>query len=285
MRFRTEIEIIPTNSPLCLQDNVLSLGSCFSQAVGNRLIQGGINTSVTPMGILFNPRSIAGVINRALDRRPFTEADLYCDDSGIWHALDFESRRQNRDAEVLLGELNQDFLSFSDCLVNASCWLITFGTAWCFRHLPTDKIVGNCHKLPDVQFEREQCSVAEIIEIWNPILEAAPRVIFTVSPVRHLNDGLHGNTVSKSRLHLAVEQLCAKHPNVEYFPAFEALNDDLRDYRFYADDMKHPSQVAEEYIFELFCRCYFDAKTRQVLEENRRKSRLLGHRPIINPMP
>ena len=278
MRFRTELEITASSRLLALDGKYVSLGSCFSQAIGNRLCDGGVNISVTPMGILFNPLSIANIVNR---QRNFDIKDLYCDDKGICHALDFESRRQNSECDSLLDSLNNDFNTFRQQLDAADCWLITFGTAWCFRHIPTDKVVGNCHKLPDKEFERRLCSVDEIITGWSSILEKAPRIIFTVSPVRHLNDGLHGNTLSKSRLHLAIEELCNRFDNAEYFPAFEALNDDLRDYRFYADDMKHPTTQAEEYIFELFAKTYFDTKSREVIESNRRNVRLRLHRPII----
>ena len=282
MRFRTEIEIIHPGQHITAENRLVSVGSCFSQAIGNRLLECGQHITVTPMGVLFNPYSIAKVLEYGLDNKMFTQEDLFRDDLGVYHALDFESRRQNEDSESLLNVLNEDFSKFSNTLSEADCWLVTFGTAWCFRHKPTGSIVGNCHKLPDSQFERALYSVSDIIDIWRPLLQKAPRVIFTVSPVRHLNDGLHGNTLSKARLHLAIEQLCKLCSNAEYFPAYEALNDDLRDYRFYADDLRHPSNMAEEYIFELFCKTYFNAGTQKILEERRRNFKHLNHRPIIN---
>lgn len=260
---------------------MVSLGSCFSQAIGNRLRDGGVDIDVTPMGILFNPLSIALILKRAVEGIFFTDNDLYLDRQGIYHALSFESKRQHADAGALLDDINRDFANFRNAVLRADTWLITFGTAWCFRHFSTDCIVGNCHKLPDNEFERFLCSVDNIVETWSPLVEKSPRVIFTVSPVRHLNDGLHGNTLSKSRLHLAIETLCDRFPNAEYFPAYEALNDDLRDYRFYADDMKHPSSVAEEYIFDLFCARYFNKIDRSNIENELRKQLRELHRPII----
>lgn len=281
MRFRTEIEIRKSKHTIGINDRLVALGSCFSQAIGSRLSEGGLNISVTPLGVLFNPVSIANIINRALAAEEFTDTDLFRDNDGVFHALDFESRRQGVSSEELLTTLNRDFSIFRENLLASDYWLITFGTAWCFRHLPTSKIVGNCHKLPDCQFERNLCEIDEIVHLWDGILRVASRVIFTVSPVRHLNDGLHGNTLSKGRLHLAIEKLTRKYENAEYFPAFEALNDDLRDYRFYADDLKHPSSMAEEYIFDLFKKCYFDEKNIRAIDNNRRATLITRHRPII----
>ena len=281
MKFRTQIELKKSTRPIRLSERIVSLGSCFSQAIGNRLVQGGISTHVTPLGILFNPISIAHIVGMALSGKQFTKEDLYCDRNNIFHALALESRRQKTDAEILLTELNRDMALFAETMKQADIWLITFGTAWCFRHIITDTVVGNCHKLPDSEFSRYLCRVEDILEVWQPILSQAPRTIFTVSPVRHLNDGLHGNTLSKARLHLAVEQLCESASNAEYFPAFEALNDDLRDYRFYADDLKHPSTFAEDYIFELFLNNYFTTAHIREIEQNRRDFRHSLHRPIL----
>lgn len=257
------------------------MGSCFSQAIGNRLSHGGMTVSVTSMGILFNPLSIARSLTRAFEHRLYTPDDLFKDESGVFHALDFESRRQHLDADSLLTSINLDFEKFSHAVSNCDCLLITFGTAWCFVHKPSDRLVGNCHKLPDKDFERKLCSVDEIVDSWLPIVATQKRIIFTVSPVRHLNDGLYGNTLSKARLHLAVEKLCAMFDNCEYFPAYEALIDDLRDYRFYADDLKHPSEMGEQYIFELFRKKYLDAPTETEFQSNLRRFKQECHRPIM----
>lgn len=257
------------------------MGSCFSETIGNKLTEGGINCSVNPMGILFNPISIGNILLRAFNDMPFNAEELYKDQSGKWHALAFESKRQHINPTQLLDELNASFFNFVKSLKNADCLIITFGTAWCFYHNPTSCIVGNCHKLPDKEFERHLCSTEDIVELWSPILNSGKRIIFTISPIRHLNNGLHGNTLSKARLHLAVEQLCDRFPNAEYFPAFEALIDDLRDYRFYNEDLKHPSHLAEEYIFELFSDQYFDRDTDSYIKIKRKESLKEKHRPIF----
>lgn len=281
MKFRTQIEVSKPKTMLRLKQPMLSLGSCFSRAIGSRLADGGADICVTPMGVLFNPVSIAHIVDRALRHELFTHDDLYRDSAGGYHALAFESRRQGSEPQQLLEQLNTDFTVFTDVLERAECLIVTFGTAWCFYHIPTDCVVGNCHKLPDGEFSRHLCSVDEICNLWRPILASGRRTIFTVSPVRHLNDGLHGNTLSKARLHLAIEQLCADYGNAEYFPAYEALVDDLRDYRFYADDLKHPSPMAEEYIFEHFSDTYFRREDQEVIAATRRLARQSLHRTII----
>lgn len=238
----------------------------------------GFDVSVNPMGVLYNPATIARVVRRALDGRRYEISDLY-EYQGIWHCLDFASKRQDADPEKLQAHLNADFKTFSEQLRRASTWVITFGTAWVFDHLPTGHIAGNCHKLPASQFHRRRLSVDEILACWRPLLTPDRRVIFTVSPVRHLADGLDGNAVSKAILRLAVDAMTDV---AEYFPAFEIMIDELRDYRFYAADMKHPSQVAVDYIYTRWADTYYTNETRQLAADLHRQYLRIQHRPILN---
>ena len=252
MKFRTEIEIKRSPRLISHKDRLMTVGSCFSDAIGSRLARDGFDVAVNPMGILFNPLSIANIFERALESRLYGIDDLFRSDDGIYHCLDFESRRQSNDADGLLRDLNRDFGQFSDRLLKADIIFVTFGTAWVFKHIPSrDKIVGNCHKLQDRDFKRELCTVE--------------------------NNGLHGNTLSKAILQLAVSRL----DNSEYFPAFEILLDDLRDYRFYADDLKHPSKAGEDYVYERFGEMFFSRETLSLASEYRRKSMFEAHRQII----
>lgn len=277
MKFRTEIEIKRSPRLISHKDRLMTVGSCFSDAIGSRLLRDGFDVSVNPMGILFNPLSIANMFERALESRLYGIDDLFRSDDGIYHCLDFESRRQSNDADELLRELNRDFGQFSDRLLKADRIFVTFGTAWVFKHIPSrDKIVGNCHKLQDRDFKRELCTVEDITSRWESLTQRLP-IVFTVSPVRHLNNGLHGNTLSKAILQLAVSRL----DNSEYFPAFEILLDDLRDYRFYADDLKHPSKAGEDYVYERFGEMFFSRETLSLASEYRRKSMFEAHRQII----
>lgn len=278
MRFTTPVDIPKSNNPLTHESPILMLGSCFTDNIGERLVTDGFPVSVNPMGVLFNPMSIARVLNKALAGETYQINDLV-DFHGIWHCLDFASRRQGLDAHMLLDSINADFKKFAQSVRQAETWIITFGTSWVFNFRETDTVVGNCHKLPIEYFLRRRLSVEEIVNTWKPLVHNR-RVIFTVSPVRHLADGLHGNSISKSALMLAVDELCANY-GAEYFPAYEIVNDELRDYRFYAPDMKHPSEVAVDYIYEKFANTYFSPKTKLKALECRQDVLRQNHRPIL----
>jgi hypothetical protein len=273
MEFRTVIEPLRNQPSINHNTSIVMLGSCFTDNIGGLLKRDGFNVSANEMGVLYNPLSIAQVVRRAIENKPYTIDDLYNFD-GVWHCLDFESRRQGNDADALLQTLNSDFAALSEKLINSDLWIITFGTAWIFDHIATNRVAGNCHKLPSTEFVRRRLSVDEIVKTWQPLCEKK-RIIFTVSPIRHLADGLHGNQLSKATLLLATEQLG------EYFPAYEILCDDLRDYRFYATDMKHPSETAINYIYNIFEQSYFDKATSQKALECRRIFARQNHRQII----
>jgi hypothetical protein len=273
MEFRTVIEPIRNAQPISHDTSIVMLGSCFTDNIGSLLERDGFDVCANPMGVLYNPISIAQVADRALRGEAYTPSDLY-EHNGVWHCLDFESRRQGCDAEALLNSLNADFAAFAEKLRAANVWIITFGTAWIFDHIATNRVAGNCHKLPSAEFVRRRLSVDEIVRTWQPLCENR-RIIFTVSPIRHLADGLHGNQLSKATLLLATEQLG------EYFPAYEIVCDDLRDYRFYAADMKHPSETAVNYIYNIFQDSYFDRATVQKAIECRRNFARQNHRPIL----
>lgn len=275
MEFRTPVQLPVDAMEINHGHRIMMLGSCFTGNIGSRMLRDGFNACVNPMGALYNPVSIARVITRALDRQPFTRHDLVERDA-IFHCLAFESSRQHRDADILLRDLNDDFTAFADSLAKADVWIITFGTAWIFTHNNSGQPVGNCHKLRADEFTRTRLSVKDITDLWRPLSEKAPRIIFTVSPIRHTADGMHGNMLSKAVLHLAIDELGA-----EYFPAFEIVNDELRDYRFYAADMKHPSEVAVDYIYEQFGKTYFTTQTLERAREERRRAARLNHRPIL----
>jgi hypothetical protein len=273
MEFRTVIQPLRNAKPIDHSTSIVMLGSCFTDNIGALLCRDGFDVSANPLGVLYNPISIAQVVERALAGKPYTTDDLYRYD-GVWHCLDFESRRQSTDADALLSDLNRDFAAFSEKLRAADVWIITFGTAWVFDHLASNKVAGNCHKLPASEFVRRRLSVDEIVKAWQPLC-ADRRIIFTVSPIRHLADGLHGNQLSKATLLLATESLD------EYFPAYEIVCDDLRDYRFYAADMKHPSETAVNYIYNIFEQSYFSRTTVQKAQECRRIFARQNHRPIL----
>lgn len=274
MQFRTTIQPLKDQTPIGHNEPVLMLGSCFTQEVGSLLLRDGFNVVVNPMGALYNPASIARVVNRALSGIQYHSGDLILHD-GVYHCLDFPSTYQSTDSQILLQRINSDF----DILINAvnecKTWIITLGTSYVFE-LADGTVAGNCHKLPASMFTRRRLTIDEIKDLWQPLVQHR-RVIFTVSPIRHMADGLHGNQLSKATLHLGIDAL----DDAEYFPAFEALLDDLRDYRFYDADMKHPTTVAVEYIYNLFSDTYFTDFTLQQATKCRKDALRAAHRPII----
>lgn len=281
MRFRTEIE--PLRSRLIDADeHIVLLGSCFADNMGEQLKARGLDVVHNPLGPLFNPASVAAALRRAADGAMFTKSDLV-QRGNTWHALAWASRYQSDDPDRLLDAVNRDFSVLTDAVRNADTIFITFGTSYIYRLLETGETVGNCHKLPAAEFSRERMSVDDITAIWRPLatrMQASEkRLIFTVSPVRHVADGLHANNLSKATLLLAVESL-----GVEYFPAYEIVCDDLRDYRFYASDLKHPSESAVDYIYEKFADTYFSAATKEILRERRAAFLRAAHRPGNNTL-
>lgn len=276
MEFRTIIEPLKGRLPIGHDDRIVMVGSCFTDNMGAILKQHGFNVSVNAMGVLYNPLSIASVLLKALEGYVFGQNDLTVDSSGVYHALHFESRRQSRDPMALLAALNADFERFAAEVRECDILIVTFGTAFVFEHSLTKQIVGNCHKLPATEFARHRINADQIISVWQPLCQRFKRVIFTVSPVRHVADGLHGNQLSKATLLLATEKMG------EYFPAYEIVNDDLRDYRFYASDLKHPSETAVQYIFEVFSDTYFSKETRAKGRLCKKQFLQQRHRSILN---
>ena len=274
MEFRTVIENTIPSGTIERDSTIVMLGSCFTTEVGARLERDGFDVTVNPMGALYNPATIASAVGRALSRQHFTISDLTLYQH-TWHCLDFPTRYQDEDPDRLLDLLNHDLDSLGGRLRSADLWIRTFGTARVYEL--TDKgIVGNCHKLPGNMFRRRLMTIDEITRLWQPYTNDR-RIIFTVSPIRHIADGLHGNQISKSTLLLAIDGI----DGAEYFPSYEIMLDDLRDYRFYASDMKHPSDVAVDYIYGKFADTYFTPSTLKAALESRKASLRAAHRPIL----
>ncbi len=251
MNFRTEIEPIQGAFLISHQDKIVLLGSCFSDEIGEQLEMDGFSVVRNPLGPLYNPASIANVFVRG----EFSEEDFVKHDDGF-HCLDFASRYTSADATTLAAMVNRDFVALKQALEDADVIIITFGTAYVYDFVETSKTVGNCHRLPASMFNRRQMSVDEIVGLWKTLIPQGKKVIFTLSPIRHVADGLVNNSLSKSTLRIAIDEIC-KVGRYDYFPAFEILNDDLRDYRFYASDLKHPSEMAVAYVYEHFSKAYF----------------------------
>lgn len=286
MKFRTEIEH-PAGSHLLSHDEpVVLLGSCFSDEIGRQLSLDGFDVVHNPLGPLYNPVSIANLVRRTLEGADYTETDFVPGPQGM-HCLDYASRYSGADFRTVANEINRKLYELRTRLSQGATVIITLGSAFVYRHIPTGRDVGNCHKFPGTDFIRRRISYEDCSEILGNCTDrllnsGAGHIIITVSPIRHLADGLAGNSVSKSTLRLAADTVVAAHPTrADYFPSYEIMLDDLRDYRFYAADMKHPSPTAVEYIYDIFSSTYFDRQTASKASGFRKLHLQEAHRPII----
>lgn len=287
MQLLTPTHITPLQPSLRHSDRLLVMGSCFAEHIGARLSEMKWRTVVNPFGVLYNPLSIAEAIDRLMNTRPYTEEDLTLYPHGGWSTWMHHSRYAHPDKSTALQLINESLATGSQMLAQADMLIVTLGTAWVYRLNETGQVVGNCHKVPERAFTRQRLTIEESVEalatmldrLWkvNPTL----RMIVSVSPVRHLKDTLHGNQLSKSTLLLAVDELCHRFPDrIHYFPAYEILMDELRDYRFYADDMVHPSPQAVEYVWERFVEHMTHREAQDFITQWDKVTRALAHRPF-----
>ena len=279
LRLHTEIERTPLRQLISCHEGVLLLGSCFTDNIGGWMASHWLPVMCNPWGVLFNPASIADSLQRILTPTEGSSFELH-EQGGRFYSFAHHGKWSNTDEETLqrqLFDLDADVRNFWP---QARHLFVTLGTSWVYER--EGKVVANCHKFPAGIFSRRRLSVEEIVALWSPIIEAAPdkHFIFTVSPIRHIKDGLHGNQLSKSILLLAIDALQARFPEqVEYLPVYELLMDDLRDYRFYADDLVHPSTLAVEAVKELVIDCCFTPQLKQYMAESLPIVKALQHRP------
>jgi hypothetical protein len=263
----------------------MTLGSCFAENIGKKLGDAFFLTEVNPFGVLYNPISIRNSIELLLENKPFTQESVF-ENKGLWQSFSHSSLFSDISAEKCLTNINKRFEIACKFLQKTDILLITFGTAWVFEEQKSGSVVSNCHKLPASCFNRRRLNVDEIVDEYSKLINELTikqpnlKLIFSVSPIRHWKDGAHENNISKSTLLLAIEILQKKFPQVDYFPAYEIQMDELRDYRFYAADMLHPSDVAVDYIWSRFSENYFDQTTLGIMKELERLSAGLAHRPM-----
>ena len=282
MKFRTEIEIAPLAEGLEHDAKIFALGSCFAENISERLAKAKFSVTTNHFGVLFNPLSIANAIERLDATRAFAVCDIEAGRENFF-SFDAHSSLDGKSQTEAFANLNRAVAQGAKALSESDWVILTFGTAWIYEK--GGRVVANCHKQPASQFSRRRLSVAEIIERYDALFEGVLRdkkVLFTVSPVRHIGDGLQENSVSKATLRLAVEELVAKHENAHYFPSYEILIDDLRDYRYYGEDLAHPSKVAVDYVWERFCEVILSPKAQELLPRIAQIVSAAEHRPF-NP--
>ena len=285
MEFRTKIEIRCTELFINHQSKLMLLGSCFAENIGNLLQESKFDVNVNPFGILYNPASVSMVLHRIFDCEPFLAEDLIYNE-GLYHSFFHHGVFSNADKDKCLSGINESLKAASEDLHKTNTLLITFGTSYVFRNVASANIVANCHKLPALSFDQYRLSVADIVNDWSLLIEKLRtnnpnlNILFTVSPIRHWKDGAHENQLSKAILLLAIDELQKKFAQVYYFPSYELLLDELRDYRFYAEDMIHPSDVAVKYIWETFGENFFNDETKQIIKEWNSIKSAINHKPF-----
>lgn len=285
MNFRTKIEIPKSDLVISHRSRIMMLGSCFIENIGRLLIKNKFNVNLNPFGILYNPSSISQAIKFLCENKKFSEEDIF-QSKGFHHSFWHHGSFSNQDKDTCLKNINNNIKQASEDLKQSDILFITFGTAYVFRHKESNNIVGNCHKLPAASFDRYRLDVDTIVNTWQPLSDTLRsrnpelQIILTVSPIRHMKDGAHDNQLSKSTLLLAIDKLQQQNTHIHYFPSYEIVLDELRDYRFYNEDMIHPNTTAIKYIWERFSETYIKEETYPIIEEWNKIHLALNHRPI-----
>ena len=292
MDFTTKITIppLPEACQLSYKTPVMSMGSCFAAHLQEKFVYHKLPFFSHPFGTLFHPLAIERSLERVCKGQTFTEADFFLQDD-LWLSFELHSQWANPSLPALLAQLNQQMASLQEALSQTSLIVLTLGTAWVYEHLDTGNIVANCHKQPQKIFRKKLLSLAEIKTSLEHIValvrEKQPdmKVLFTVSPVRHLKDSAMENQLSKSLLLCAIHELLGtgspkKGDNLFYFPSYELLMDELRDYRFYKEDMLHPTEQAVQYVWERFTETCFTSEAQALMQEVASIQRALAHRPF-----
>ncbi|MFA6334951.1 MAG: GSCFA domain-containing protein [Bacteroidales bacterium] len=282
MKLQTKIEIEKYPFKISYSDKILFLGSCFANEMGTIMKRLRFKVLVNPFGVLYNPASISGALERLTSNRQFLESDVITD-GDIYKSLYHSSEYASMSMEELIANNNR-LLGEASSHFKESRWIVvTLGTRWIYRLKSNGVVVANCHKLDQGKFNREALSVDKVVDMFSPFILANPGKIwlFTVSPIRHWKDGAHGNQLSKATLMLAVEKLQIRFSNVLYFPAYEILMDELRDYRWYSEDMIHPSQFAVDYIWELLKENLTDEPAKELVKDINKLNLMSNHRPLF----
>ncbi|WMW78293.1 GSCFA domain-containing protein [Flavobacterium sp. 20NA77.7] len=284
MNFTTKISIQKHNHSITYDSKIMLLGSCFAESMGKKFDYFKFQNTTNPFGIIFNPISLAKIIERSAQKEYFTEDDIFFHND-LWQCYEVHSELSHPDKAIFLHSLNELINSTHTQLNDLTHLIITLGTSWVYRNIETNAIVANCHKVPQKQFTKELLSINQIEESLKSIISLIQEVnpncnfIFTVSPVRHIKNGFVENTLSKSHLITALHKTITHHPlSITYFPSYEIMMDELRDYRFYAEDMLHPSQTAIDYIWEQFSDFAFSADTKILLKEVEGIQKRMAHK-------
>ena len=289
-KFRTRVEFPESGEKIGYNSRCLFMGSCFTEEIGGRMLSLKFPVLVNPFGTLFNPASICDNLEILIEEKVFSKDDLFMH-NGLWFSFSHYTGFDRPDQQECLALINKSLQEAAKWIRQCNYIFITLGTAWTFIYKSTGRLVANCHKLPSADFTRLLLDPEEIADRVDHMLEALKkinpraRIIFTVSPVRHWKDGAVNNQLSKSILLLAIHRLMKKHSSISYFPAYEIFMDELRDYRFYAADMLHPSETGSEYVWERFCDSWLDEPSKKTMAGVTAILKAVAHRPKQIDLP
>ena len=282
---RTQLLLSKSAQTIQHHHQIVSVGSCFAAHITERLATMKFQTCLNPHGIVFNPVSVAKTLHSLLEEKAFALEDLF-EHNKLWHSFDHHGKFSGVQPEEVLVEINSKQHAAIQAIKQADWLICTFGTAYVFELIENGEIVTNCHKLPSATFNRRRLKQEEIVEallaVFKQLLEIRPalNIILTLSPVRHIKDGLIENQRSKATLLLAIDTICAQLEQVHYFPSYELVLDDLRDYRFYNKDLVHPNDIAIDYVWEQFQNCYFDEETKRTGKQFEALAQAVNHRAL-----
>nr|MBS0038577.1 GSCFA domain-containing protein [Saprospiraceae bacterium] len=288
MKWKTSVDPEPLPEKISTDSKISAIGSCFAEHLSNFLTSRKFDLTSNPSGIIYNPHSIAELLHDLCDKNPIDEKELFLH-RGLWHHFQFHGKFSNRDKNAALQKMNQSLQMAADQLITSDFLILTLGTSFVFREKPGGSLVSNCHKMPGEEFNREWLSPSKIHKDLSAaltrLLKIRPelKIIFTVSPVRHIRDGMVANNRSKSALHLAVHYLQASMPDsVFYFPSYEIILDELRDYRFYKEDLIHPSDQAIQYVLSKFANAALSDEAKVFCSRMEGVLRAMDHR-LLQP--
>jgi len=285
--FRTEFEIAEFKDKVSTKSKLMFFGSCFTENIGEKIANLHLQNNINPFGILYNPASVSENIRLLVENRSFTEKDLN-QNNNKWFSYNHHGKFSDEDKNKCLQNINTEINKANSFLKDTDFLFITYGTSWVYRLKENNKIVANCHKIPAKEFNRERLTITEIVDDYTKLITEIKdinpniKIVFTVSPIRHWKDGANGNQLSKSVLLLAIEEITKQNPNCFYFPSYEIIMDDLRDYRFYASDMLHINDIAINYIWERFTNTFFDNSTLEYAKKINKINSALNHRTENN---
>ncbi len=283
MEFRTELVLDRSELSIAYNDAILLIGSCFSENLGNKLLANKFKTVINPLGTLYDPISIFRVLNAAISNDSYQFNTL--ERTGAWYAYETHSEIYSNTEQELLALLHQKQREINGLLKQSKYLFITLGTSFVYKLLEKDLLVANCHKQPAAQFQKILLEPSDIqtsfAEFHKNVtrLNSELKLVFTLSPVRHIKDGIENNQISKSILRYCIAKFC-EYPNIHYFPSYEFVLDDLRDYRFFKEDLIHPNDLATNYIWEKFSNQYFDKPTYELLDKWQKAKRNMDHKPF-----